>query len=190
MTIDKPIYFAPKTLDQIKLASESPGEEAELELNSLLEQFKEWKKENKGTFKDFLKSHQEDARIIKLKDGGLSLKLSRDSLISMLKNEYPVTYLRYMDDLDKMSDDKIKDILNKLGYRDGVLMTLEKGIRAFFPGLQTAEEIKEQAEAKAVIKAKLDQLNVPELKLQAADTPPINLEINLPAETKDDSGLF
>ena len=32
----------------------------------------------------------------------------------MLKNEYPVTYLRYMDDLDKMSDDKIKDILNKL----------------------------------------------------------------------------
>ncbi len=67
-------------------------------------------------------------------------------------------------------------------------MTLEKGIRAFFPGLQTAEEIKEQAEAKAVIKAKLDQLNVPELKLQAADTPPINLEINLPAETKAESG--
>ena len=114
MTIDKPIYFAPKTLDQIKLASESPGEEAELELNSLLKQFREWKKENKGTFKDFLKSHQEDAMIIKLKDGGLSLKLSRDSLISMLKSEYPVTYLRYMDDLYKMSDDKIKDILNKL----------------------------------------------------------------------------
>ena len=56
MTIDKPIYFAPKTRDQIKLASESPTEEAELELNSLLEQFREWKKENKGGWKDFLKS--------------------------------------------------------------------------------------------------------------------------------------
>ena len=64
-------------------------------------------------------------------------------------------------------------------------MTLDKGIRSFFPGIRTVEEIKEQAEAKAVVKAKLDQFNNSEFKLRAAPTPPINVEINLPKETKD-----
>jgi hypothetical protein len=64
-------------------------------------------------------------------------------------------------------------------------MTLDKGIRSFFPGIRTVEEIKEQAEAKAVVKAKLDQFNNSEFKLRAAPAPPINVEINLPKETKD-----
>ena len=49
-----------------RLASESPAEEFEMELNSLLEEFREWKKKHKGNFKDFLKSNQEDIKIIKI----------------------------------------------------------------------------------------------------------------------------
>ena len=52
----------------IRLASESAGEEAELELNSLLKEFIEWRKENKGGFKDFLKSNKKP-KIIKLNKG-------------------------------------------------------------------------------------------------------------------------
>ena len=48
-----------------RLASESPAEEFEMELNSLLEEFREWKKKHKGNFKDFLKSN-EDIKIIKI----------------------------------------------------------------------------------------------------------------------------
>ena len=48
-----------------RLASESPAEEFEMEFNSLLKEFQDWKKKNKGTFKDFLKSNQ-DIKIIKI----------------------------------------------------------------------------------------------------------------------------
>ena len=59
MTIDKPLY-----------ASESAAEEAEMELQSLLEEYKEWKKNNKGSFNDFMKDASDAVRIIKLKQGG------------------------------------------------------------------------------------------------------------------------
>ena len=59
MTIDKPLY-----------ASESAAEEAEMELQSLLEEYKEWKKNNKGSFNDFMKDASAAVRIIKLKQGG------------------------------------------------------------------------------------------------------------------------
>jgi hypothetical protein len=59
MTIDKPLY-----------ASESAAEEAEMELQSLLEEYKEWKKKNKGSFNDFMKDASDAVRIIKLKQGG------------------------------------------------------------------------------------------------------------------------
>ena len=51
----------------------------------------------------------------------------------MLKNEYPVTYLRYMDDLDKMSDDKIKDILNGK-IRKGRTSSSDQGSRIVLNG--------------------------------------------------------
>ena len=59
MTIDKPLY-----------ASESAAEEAEMELQSLLEEYKEWKKKNEGSFNDFMKNASDKVRIIKLKHGG------------------------------------------------------------------------------------------------------------------------
>jgi len=59
MPITKEIYSAPSLEEDVKMASESAAEEAELELQQLLQQFEEWKKENKGGFKDFLKSEKE-----------------------------------------------------------------------------------------------------------------------------------
>ena len=49
-----------------RLASESPAEEFEMEFDSLLREFKEWKEKNKGTFKDFLKDNKDDVKVIKI----------------------------------------------------------------------------------------------------------------------------
>ena len=54
MPIEKEIYAAPSLKEDVKLASETAEEEAELELQILLKQFEEWSKENSGGFKDFL----------------------------------------------------------------------------------------------------------------------------------------
>jgi len=47
MPITKEIYSAPSLKEDVKMASESAAEEAELELQQLLQQFEEWKKEIK-----------------------------------------------------------------------------------------------------------------------------------------------
>ena len=57
-------------IDKMLYASESAAEEAELELQSLLEEFKEWKQNNKGSFNDFLKDASNKVKVIKLKNGG------------------------------------------------------------------------------------------------------------------------
>ena len=117
MTIDKSLYEAPDgKKKKMLLASESGAEEADLEFDSLMKQYKEWKKHNKGSFQDFLKSDSDPVVQIKLANGGM---LSRELLVSMLKNEYPVTYLKYIDDLDKLSTTKLQQILNNLDA-DGV----------------------------------------------------------------------
>ena len=69
MPIEKEIYAAPSLKEVVRLACESAEEEPEMELMMLLKQFDEWKKENKGGFKDFLKSDKA-VRTIKLKNGG------------------------------------------------------------------------------------------------------------------------
>jgi|TARA_B100001964_G_scaffold234692_1_gene293642 hypothetical protein len=109
MTIDKSLYEAPDgKKKKILIASESPAEEADLEFDSLLKQYQEWKKHNKGTFQDFLKS--DDPVIpIKLKKGGF---LSRELLVSMLKNEYPKEYNRI--NTDDYSDKQLQELLNNL----------------------------------------------------------------------------
>ena len=56
MAIAREIYSSPSLKDDVKMASESAAEEAEMELQMLHKQFEEWSKENKGGFKDFLKS--------------------------------------------------------------------------------------------------------------------------------------
>jgi len=79
MPITKEIYSAPSLKEDVKMASESAAEEAELELQQLLQQFEEWKKENKGGFKDFLKSEKE-VRTIKLKNGGSAEEYKQSKL--------------------------------------------------------------------------------------------------------------
>jgi len=71
MTIDKSLYELPdaKKNKNILLVSES-AEEAQMELDSLLEQFREWKKDHNGGLIDFLKSDKDEPRVIKLKKGG------------------------------------------------------------------------------------------------------------------------
>ena len=65
--IDKEIYSAPNTKERIKLASEAGTDEFEIiELPSLIEAFEEWKKNNKGTFKDFLNDNPSKREKLKL----------------------------------------------------------------------------------------------------------------------------
>ena len=99
MTIDKPLY-----------ASESGPEEAEIEFDQLLLQFKEWKKNNDGDFNKFLND-----RRVKLSDGGRLL--SRKLMIHMLKNEYPKEYNNI--NTNDYSDKQLQELLNNLDV-DGV----------------------------------------------------------------------
>ena len=63
--IDKAIYDAPNTKERIKLASE-PDEFEVIELPSLIEAFEEWKKNNTGTFKDFLNDNPSKRKKLQL----------------------------------------------------------------------------------------------------------------------------
>ena len=112
MTIDKSLYELPLNKKNILLASESAEEEAQMELDSLLEQFKEWKKDNKGGWKDFLKSDRDKPRVIKLKKGGrvpISYgKIKEPSSVKRidLRNEL----LKMADMYSKLSSEEIKTL--------------------------------------------------------------------------------
>ena len=71
MPIEKEIYAAPSLKEDVKLASETAEEEAELELQMLLKQFEDWKKNNTGSFSDFMKDKSDPpVKEIKLANGG------------------------------------------------------------------------------------------------------------------------
>ena len=71
-----------------------------------LSRFEKWKKDNPGkSFDDFLKELGLDR--INLRGGGLS----RDTLLSMLKNEYPSSYTK---EIESSSTEQIKDLLDYL----------------------------------------------------------------------------
>ena len=53
--LSDPAEVVYKTKDEIKRISETAEEEAEMELQILLKQFEDWKKDNKGSFSDFMK---------------------------------------------------------------------------------------------------------------------------------------
>ena len=91
----------------IRLASESAGEEAELELNSLLKEFIEWRKENKGGFKDFLKSNKKP-KIIKLNKGG-----------TVNENSYAQLIDDYLDNIQVIEIDGVKESLTHYIKRMG-----------------------------------------------------------------------
>ena len=71
MPIDKEIRQMPSLKDEIKKISETAEEEAEMELQILLKQFEDWKKDNKGSFSDFMKDKSDPPiKQIKLANGG------------------------------------------------------------------------------------------------------------------------
>ena len=71
MPIDKEIRQRPSLKDEIKRISETAEEEAEMELQILLKQFEDWKKDNKGSFSDFMKDKSDPPiKQIKLANGG------------------------------------------------------------------------------------------------------------------------
>ena len=82
MTIDKSLYELPKGKKNKKklLASESGAEEEQMELDQLLKQFEEWKKENSGGWRDFLKSSK-DPKVVRLNSGGSVKENSYEQLI-------------------------------------------------------------------------------------------------------------
>ena len=99
--VDKKIYNAPSVKDSIKLASETPKEEAELMLLQEAlqdEDFKKWKKRNPcGSFKDYLEDFK--PKRIKLSNGG-SVEEYADLIdayekgIDVMKNETLTEYIK------------------------------------------------------------------------------------------------
>ena len=109
--VGKPAYDEKSLKQSIKLAmSESPAEEFDMDLLQTLQQFDKWSKDNPGkSYDDFLKEMGIDRA--KLSSGGLS----RKTLLTMLKNEYPKSYRKEIE--DSYTDQQIKDLLE---YLDGV----------------------------------------------------------------------
>ncbi len=106
--VGKPAYDEKSLKQSIKLAmSESPAEEFDMDLLQTLQQFDKWSKDNPGkSYDDFLKEMGIDRA--KLSSGGLS----RKTLLTMLKNEYPRSYSKEIE--DSYTDQQIKDLLEYL----------------------------------------------------------------------------
>lgn len=125
MTIDKGIYQSNKIDDKIlKVATEEdPLINIELEtLSTLKQQYnEEVKKGYQGSFSQWIRDADIDSLVTlkkggrvrqKLKGGGI---LGRETLISMLKSEYPSDYIRLSDKgFDKISTKEISDLLDNL----------------------------------------------------------------------------
>ena len=99
--VDKKIYNAPTVKDSIKLASETPKEEAELMLLQEAlqdEDYRKWKKKNPGgSFKDYLEDFK--PKRIRLSNGG-SVEKYADLIdayekgIDVMKNETLTEYIK------------------------------------------------------------------------------------------------
>lgn len=99
--VDKKIYNAPTIKDSIKLASETPKEEAELMLLQEAlqdEDYRKWKKKNPGgSFKDYLEDFK--PKRIKLSNGGSVEKYgdlidAYEKGIDVMKNETLTEYIK------------------------------------------------------------------------------------------------
>jgi len=118
-------------------ASESGTEEAQMELDQLLLQFEDWRKDHEGSFKDFLKSNK-DLKVKKLKDGG-----------TVNDNSYAQLIDDYLDNIEVIEIDGVKESLTTTSNEWAALSMIEdKGIRSFFPGVRTPDEVKEQQKQK------------------------------------------
>ena len=112
MTISKPIEKAPTVNDSLKVASETAEEEAEMELQQLLEQFDEWQKNNSGGWKDFLKSNKDETKVkrITLKSGGS---------VDYLENKYAQLIDDYLANIRTIDIDGKKESLTDYIKRMG-----------------------------------------------------------------------
>ena len=99
--VDKKIYNAPTVKESIKLASETPKEEAELMLLQEAlqdEDYRKWKKKNPGgSFKDYLEDFK--PKRIKLSNGGSVEKYgdlidAYEKGIDVMKNETLTEYIK------------------------------------------------------------------------------------------------
>ncbi len=104
MAISKEIYSAPTLKEDIKVASESAQEEAQMELDQLLKQFEEWTKKNKGGWKDFLKSGKDEIKVkrINLGSGGDTEKYA--DLIDA-----------YVKKIDVLEGESLTEYINRIG---------------------------------------------------------------------------
>ena len=99
MTIDKTLALSPTVKEAIKVASETGAEEFELELPSLIEAFKEWKKNHSGTFKDFLNDNPSKRKKlqlggrVKLADGSGKGESSFEQLADDWLDDIEVIYI-------------------------------------------------------------------------------------------------
>jgi hypothetical protein len=108
MTIVKEIYSSPSLKDDVKIASESAAEEAELELQMLLKQFEDWSKKNKGTFKDFMNDKGDSpVRSIKLNSGG---PVTGNSLAE----DYGDLIDAWVRKIDVLENESLTDYINRI----------------------------------------------------------------------------
>ena len=104
-SIDKDIYNAPTVKESIKLASETPAEEFELELIQTLNRYQEWKKDNPGgSYDDFLNDMGIGRK--SLKGGGLTedygdLIDAYEKGIDVMKNETLTEYIKRIKSAEK-----------------------------------------------------------------------------------------
>ena len=68
-------------------------------------------------------------------------------------------------------------------------MIKDEGIRYFFPGVRSPEEVKEEQRARAIIKAKVDSVIIPEVKIPDPVLPSIDLTKFKSTPTKKKTGF-
>ena len=135
--VDKDIYNAPTVKEEvrksIKLASETPLEEFELDLLQTLSQYEKWKEDNPGKgYDDFLRDVGLSKRV-ELNKGGSLKVLSREAMLDMLKNEYPKIYFKK--GVKDFSSEQLKTLLDNLDtdgvpFKDGGLISnFKKNLR-------------------------------------------------------------
>ena len=108
MTISKPIEKAPTVKEDLLMASETAAEEAELELNSLLQQFEKWSETNTGGWKDFLKDTKEDfkPKRIKLGSGGVTGDTLADDYGDLIDS--------WVRKIDVLENESLTDYINRV----------------------------------------------------------------------------
>jgi len=102
MPVDKEITQMPSLKDEIKRISETAEEEAQMELQMLLKQFEDWKKNNTGSFSDFMKDKSDPpVKEIKLANGGSV-------------EDYADLIDAYTKGIDVLEDESLTEYINRI----------------------------------------------------------------------------